>query len=328
MVLVSLALGLLTPPLLVRADDDATDEAFIIPPDNKECETHPDGRTTCTADTKGSHRTLFPCTGATLDMYMHSQPVPGYHVVCFSEAHNDKKSHGHFLQLTYYTNGFYNKTTTQTFPAPSIKWKHVKFALGFKLKLEMNRTVVPDGFQSWAIYTPLGQRVADADTDDDDEETGALVLQVLLKYQTLLIFEGGQFIWPGVRLGFSRKVNLYSIMPPGDELPDAVDKHREVTLHTMSLSPLVLMVDDFLSDEECDYIQTRAEPTMEYSGVVLMDHDQGRPASDFRTSQSTFVSARDDPTLLDVEYRTASLVRVPRQHQEDVQVLRYGPGEK
>jgi prolyl 4-hydroxylase len=32
--------------------------------------------------------------------------------------------------------------------------------------------------------------------------------------------------------------------------------------------------------------------------------------------------------LTDIDYRTASLVRIPRSHQEHVQVLRYGEGEK
>jgi prolyl 4-hydroxylase len=57
-----------------------------------------------------------------------------------------------------------------------------------------------------------------------------------------------------------------------------------------------------------------------------MDKDKGRPASDFRTSQTTFLKS-DDATILDIDDRTASLIRVPRTHQENVQVLRYGVGE-
>jgi prolyl 4-hydroxylase len=66
---------------------------------------------------------------------------------------------------------------------------------------------------------------------------------------------------------------------------------------------------------------------MEYSEVVLMDKDAGRPASDFRTSQTTFLRSTDD-FMVDIDYRTSSLVRLPRSHQESVQVLRYGLGEK
>jgi prolyl 4-hydroxylase len=59
-----------------------------------------------------------------------------------------------------------------------------------------------------------------------------------------------------------------------------------------------------------------------------MDQDAGRPSSDFRTSQSTFLQNNSHETIKDIDYRTASLVRVPRFHQENVQVLRYGGGEK
>jgi prolyl 4-hydroxylase len=105
------------------------------------------------------------------------------------------------------------------------------------------------------------------------------------------------------------------------------DKHRTVTLETLSLIPLVLSVSGFLSVEECDYIQVTAAPTMEYSAVTLKDVDAGRPASDFRTSQSTFLMG-DDAILHDIDDRTASLARVPVNHQENVQVLRYGLNEK
>jgi len=67
---------------------------------------------------------------------------------------------------------------------------------------------------------------------------------------------------------------------------------------------------------------------MKYSGVSLKDADKGRPASDWRTSQSTFLNAGNDAILKNIEHRTASLTRVPRTHQEYVQVLRYGTNEK
>jgi hypothetical protein len=46
-------------------------------------------------------------------------------------------------------------------------------------------------------------------------------------------------------------------------------------------------VKNFITMDECHHIQIMAQPYMEYSQVTLMDKDEGRPASDFRTSQST-----------------------------------------
>ena len=114
-----------------------------------------------------------------------------------------------------------------------------------------------------------------------------------------------------------------------DDNDDEKSKHRTAEIETLSLQPLVVSVRGFIDDDECDYIQTEAGPAMAYSGVSLMDKDKGRPASDWRTSQSTFLHARaDTPTLYTIEQRTASLTRIPRQNQEDVQVLRYGQTEK
>ena len=67
---------------------------------------------------------------------------------------------------------------------------------------------------------------------------------------------------------------------------------------------------------------------MQYSGVSLKDSDKGKVASEWRTSQSTFLSAKDDDLLRAIDHRTASLTRVPLRHQEFVQVLRYGRTEK
>lgn len=265
---------------------------------------------------------FFPCNNATLEQFWHEHPVPGLHIICVSSGTGPTTQKG-ILEVKYYRNAVPEKALKQNFPEPYL-WKHVKFAMERKLDLNMQKAT--HGFQPWAIFTPVGQRVVDADTEEMVEDGEDLIIQVLLRYGTLLVFEGGQFMWPGVKIGFERPVSLYDIMPYGD--PEMVMPKQVVLLKTLSLVPLVLAVEGFLTDKECNHIQDKADPRIEYSGVVLMDHDQGRPASDFRTSQSTFVAAAGDDVLMDIEYRVASLVRVPRQHQEDVQVLRYGLGEK
>jgi prolyl 4-hydroxylase len=293
-----------------------------------ECETSADG--TCLSPEEATEPSpsnfLFPCNNSTLKQYLHDEAVPGFHIVCFDRFKATQTETREFLKLTYYRFGVDKKngTIVQTFPAP-FNWKQIRFAMERKLDLTMKKKI--GEYQPWAVFTPMGQRVVDADMDSTvDAEAEDLILQILVRYQTLLIYEGGQFLWPGVEVGFTRPVNLYSVMPLGD--PELPDRHQTVVLRTLSLTPLVFSVQNFLTDPECDYIQEKAEPSLEYSGVVLMDKDKGRPASDFRTSQSTFVSSYKDELMMDIEYRTASLVRIPRKHQEDVQVLRYGLGEK
>ncbi|KAL7478496.1 hypothetical protein ACHAW6_004259, partial [Cyclotella cf. meneghiniana] len=135
----------------------------------------------------------------------------------------------------------------------------------------------------------------------------------------LILTEGGSWIWPGVAEGFRRVVEVSS---PKSKEPSTV------TIETLSLRPLVVSIEGFLTEKECDYIAEKAGPRMHYSQVSLMDKDKGKAASEWRTSQTAFLNSIGDPVLTEIDYRVSSLTRIPRNHQEFVQVLRYGPSEK
>jgi prolyl 4-hydroxylase len=194
--------------------------------------------------------------------------------------------------------------------------------------------------QPWAFFSTTGQRIAGEldgstittttttttknnnhnDNDDDDDTPWMYTWDVLKKHGMILLYEGGNWMWPGVRIGYSRMVQV-----------DVFQKNNDNTMmeiETLSLTPLVVSVKNFITTDECNHIQTMAEPFMEYSQVTLMDKDEGRPASDFRTSQSTFLEAGKDVILNALEDRTASLTRIPKNHQEFTQVLRYQHGEQ
>ncbi len=172
---------------------------------------------------------------------------------------------------------------------------------------------IPAMRQPWAFYSTKGERLV-GELDGSNES-----LDVLKQHGMVILFEGGAWLWPGVRIGFKRQVDLYS------GYPDKPDMTLEV--ETLSMKPLVVSVKNFIFIEECDHIQELATPDLRYSGVSLMDKDHGRPASDFRTSQSAFLHAKDD-MMHALEARTASLTRLPKTHQEFTQVLRYGYTEK
>ena len=72
-------------------------------------------------------------------------------------------------------------------------------------------------------------------------------------------------VWPPVRDGFQRIVEVTSSSSPSDE------KKRNITIETLSMKPLVLSISGFLSHDECDYIAKKATPSMQYSGVSLKD---------------------------------------------------------
>lgn len=232
----------------------------------------------------------FPCNNKTLADYLHEISVPGLHVICLQDQ-----------ILTLYPNAQYNDTEPTWLDAKDVvTWDQLRRLLVEHLTLRPT-----DEFrQPWAMYNPVGEKLF---TEIDDGSK-------LITQGMFLVFQGGQWIWPGVRKGFRRII--------------ALDETRNATLETLSLHPLVLSVQGFLSIEECEQIQRTASPTMHYSQVALMDRDKGRPATDFRTSQTTFLRSHKHPFLKAIDNRTSALVRLPINHQEHVQVLRYGYTEK
>mmetsp|Transcript_6548 Transcript_6548/g.9624 ORF Transcript_6548/g.9624 Transcript_6548/m.9624 type:complete len:479 (+) Transcript_6548:97-1533(+) len=300
--------GILTPPLVelwkayYLSDETESSSSASTPRDLEEASPSPSNRKA----QQPKKLILQSCdleTSEDLQGFVTQEEVPGMHTLCF---------HGNNL-LTIFQNSQANKRHEDiavfSGEGSTTDWKAFKEnILEERLSLTKRRYPV----QAWAIFDKEGHRVLDANYEDLNDEK---VVRFLRDQGILVLMEGGQWVWPGIREGYIRKVKL------DDE------KNEFATLETLSLHPLVLSVEGFLTDEECNYIQETASPMMKYSDVTLMDKDKGRPASDFRTSQSTFLGP-NYKGLTNIDYRTSSLVRVPRSHQEHVQVLRYGNTEK
>lgn len=125
-----------------------------------------------------------------------------------------------------------------------------------------------------------------------------------------IVYTNGNFIWPGVAIGHKFST------PEGYEM------------ETLSLKPLVLRVANFLTDEECDYIQRESEPHMHASGTSKMDHDLDKPDTTWRTSSQHFLPSEGRPIIQAIDKRTAQLTKTRVSQQEYVQVLRYLEGQK
>eukprot|EP00644_Phytophthora_capsici_P015267 jgi/Phyca11/567221/estExt2_Genewise1.C_PHYCAscaffold_240061 len=97
----------------------------------------------------------------------------------------------------------------------------------------------------------------------------------------------------------------------------------DLVLETISMTPLVFSVEEFLRDDEIDVILALSMPHLAPSGVTLQDGHENRPATDWRTSTTYWLDSSSHPVVQDIDKRTADLVKVPLSHQESVQVLRY-----
>jgi prolyl 4-hydroxylase len=119
-------------------------------------------------------------------------------------------------------------------------------------------------------------------------------------------------MWPGVFEGYRRRLPGF----PAD---------RPVILKTLTLTPLLFEVEgSFLSDWECDDIQALAKPHMTDSAVSLMDHDKGKEATEWRTSQTYFLQRKNNPMLEKIDERVSNLLKISIEYQEEAQILRYG----
>ncbi|KAG3175759.1 hypothetical protein PC128_g17604 [Phytophthora cactorum] len=218
-------------------------------------------------------------------------PVKGFHVLCIQKDSEEE------LDITAFKDG----------NAPPIKIQS-KNALA-DLKTQLEKTLDIQGpidevarkyKQPYAFFTPKGARL---------ERLGDLVNQIVF------FFEGGQFIWPGIRIG--HKTVVKDVAGKGD-----------VVLETLSLIPLVFSVEEFLKDDEIDVIMDLSLEHLKPSTVTLMDGHENRAATDWRTSTTYFLSSSKHPKLDEIDERVADLTKVPIDHQEDVQVLRYEETQK
>lgn len=185
----------------------------------------------------------YPCTEERLAEYVHDENVAGFHIVCLEYDANRT------LQFDIYVGG--SNKVHHEMTGTSITWDSFREILEGGTGMSSSLR----DFQPWALFSPDGERLFDGRTIDAPTSKGTIVDTLTTDYGMVLVYSGGQFLWPGVRLGFKREVSLYSIMP-GDT-PKTFEKNQTATLETLSLFPLVLSVEGFLSKDECRHIQVR-----------------------------------------------------------------------
>eukprot|EP00008_Paramoeba_atlantica_P009056 CAMPEP_0201479336 /NCGR_PEP_ID=MMETSP0151_2-20130828/4047_1 /ASSEMBLY_ACC=CAM_ASM_000257 /TAXON_ID=200890 /ORGANISM="Paramoeba atlantica, Strain 621/1 / CCAP 1560/9" /LENGTH=363 /DNA_ID=CAMNT_0047860785 /DNA_START=180 /DNA_END=1268 /DNA_ORIENTATION=- len=236
------------------------------------------------------------------DFVSSVDPVPGLHVLCLQEEGDGKFS------LSGYRQGFRGNGVAQsTYHINNLQTLRMMIELYFEMEPEVrdsNNRMGQDEMarQPWGLFSGEGMRI---NSLVDAVDSGIL-----------LIFEGGQFIWPGVEVGFRRDVGHIS------------GKDNGIVIETVSLKPLVLAIEGFLEEGECDKIRADSEIHMAPSPVAHKDNDVGKPATEWRTSTQHWLGPSGRPWLGSIDRRVADLTRVPQNHQEHVQVLRYMPGQK
>ncbi|OQR85475.1 hypothetical protein ACHHYP_11779 [Achlya hypogyna] len=221
-------------------------------------------------------------------------PVVGFHVICITKTPHDT------LEGMAYKEGL--STVAPVAFETAVDMGSLRAALEEKLDIALPTTDLEKKYkQRWAFFSPEGDRLWQ--------------LSSLHKTELVYVFEGGQFIWPGIRIGHKRTV-------PG------LHGLGDVVLETLEMSPLVFAVEEFLRDDEIDVILDLSMEHLAPSGVSFQDGDEGKSATEWRTSTTYFLPSHRHALVQGIDQRVEDLVKVPKTHQEDVQVLRYEHTQK
>lgn len=95
----------------------------------------------------------------------------------------------------------------------------------------------------------------------------------------------------------------------------------------ISYSPSVWISRDFLTDDECDHLMEIARDKLMRSYATHKETGKSVIIPE-RTSSQTFISRGHDPVVSIIEKRLSNLMKMPVEHGEPLQILRYQLGEE
>lgn len=98
------------------------------------------------------------------------------------------------------------------------------------------------------------------------------------------------------------------------------------TMQQISTNPKVFVIENFLSDAECDHLINYARPKLTASTVADQKTAQSVQHKQ-RTSTNMFCPYNHgDPILLHIENRIAKITSIPHSHGENIQIAHYVTG--
>jgi prolyl 4-hydroxylase len=96
-------------------------------------------------------------------------------------------------------------------------------------------------------------------------------------------------------------------------------------LKTLCEAPRIYLIENFLTDQECEYIIEKAEPQLKRS-TVLDDKPEGA-IDQRRSSRGMFFQANSPDSILKrIEKKVFAIAGIPMENGESLQVLHYGIG--
>ncbi|MBO0600695.1 2OG-Fe(II) oxygenase [Sporosarcina sp. E16_3] len=98
---------------------------------------------------------------------------------------------------------------------------------------------------------------------------------------------------------------------------------REINIISKYEEPLIVILDNVLSNEECDELIRLSKDKMQRSKIGTT-----REVDELRTSSSMFFQENENDIVASVEKRVSSIMNIPIEHGEGLQILKYTPGQE
>ncbi|MBD7985753.1 2OG-Fe(II) oxygenase [Sporosarcina sp. Sa2YVA2] len=98
---------------------------------------------------------------------------------------------------------------------------------------------------------------------------------------------------------------------------------REIDIIARIEEPLIVVLGNVLSDEECEELIRLSTDKMKRSKIGTT-----REENALRTSSSMFIEESENLIVAGIEKRIAAVMNIPIEHGEGLQILQYTPGQQ
>lgn len=102
-----------------------------------------------------------------------------------------------------------------------------------------------------------------------------------------------------------------------------ITEDREINIIARLEEPLIVVLGNVLSDDECDELIKQSRDRMQRSKI-----GNAREVDELRTSSSMFFQEGENDIIARIEKRTSQIMNIPVEHGEGLQVLNYKIGQE
>ncbi|USK37267.1 2OG-Fe(II) oxygenase [Cytobacillus firmus] len=102
-----------------------------------------------------------------------------------------------------------------------------------------------------------------------------------------------------------------------------ITEDREIHIIAKFAEPLIVVLGNVLSDEECDQLIQQSKDRMQRSKVA-----NSLEVDELRTSSSTFFEEGENALVARIEKRVSQIMNIPVEHGEGLQILNYKIGQE